>query len=204
MRKIRSGGMLREGVGLRTVQQLQIGELLAPKPLPEAYEGGFGVGDELGRECAAHEGEGEIVGDELVEVEGEFLRVGELLLQQPLHLFQVQFELLNHGDLEGEGSLGVGTVLGEEGVDGFQHGGGGGRGGLAALFFCRLYNWWLRLGVYEIGDEGLLVPVFDLAVEGGAFGGEFDLVFVAGVQVEGGEGQVVLPALAVINLIYLL
>jgi hypothetical protein len=56
----------------------------------------------------------------------------------------------------------------------------------------------------KVGDDALLVDLFDFTVEIGPLGGELDLVFVPGVQVEGREGEIIFAAFTVINLIYLL
>ena len=53
----------------------------------------------------------------------------------------------------------------------------------------------------KVGDNGLVLVLFDLAVEVAPLGGEFDLVFVPGVQVEGGEGEIVFSAFAIVNFI---
>jgi hypothetical protein len=59
------------------------------------------------------------------------------------------------------------------------------------------------LGGDEIGDEDLVLLLVDSAILRGALGGELDFVLIAGVEVEGGEGEIVFAAFAIINLIYL-
>lgn len=55
----------------------------------------------------------------------------------------------------------------------------------------------------EVGYDGLGLFILYLAVGGVALGGEFDVVLVADVQIEGREGKIIFTALAIIYLIYL-
>lgn len=56
----------------------------------------------------------------------------------------------------------------------------------------------------EVGDDGLLFFLLYAAIIHTSFGGQFDLMFIPGMEVECREGEIILAALAIINLIYLL
>jgi hypothetical protein len=69
-----------------------------------------------------------------------------------------------------------------------------------------LYNkrkfYFFRL--YKIGNNSLISLLLDLAVEVRTLRCQFDFVFVAGMQIEGRESEIILTTLTEVNLIYLL
>jgi hypothetical protein len=59
----------------------------------------------------------------------------------------------------------------------------------------------VSFGIEKVSDYGFVFDTLDLTDFMASFSGEFVIMFVAGMQIEGGKGQVVFAALTIKNLI---
>jgi hypothetical protein len=99
------------------MEQLRIGQLALPEPPPEPNEFIFGLSESIEGDDLLLVGEGQVVGDEIVEVQRDIL-LGRII--RSVHLLQLQeiiAELLNDDIAVGAAAGQSAVFLTEVGVD---------------------------------------------------------------------------------------